>query len=236
MNVAIDEGGGELPNDTSLALNGPRSEEISQNFPRDEDFEENEIMQSVVQHDSDGYGGNDCNVIFDCNSGDDAKLTGDEGSAEENLQIFEENFPRGDGGAPGILVPPAAMADQNAAILRRTSSKASRRAKKMVGVSGSENAPAQSAVEVSEWGEVDLVIWPDNDTKNVGKHAARGVLNLPRDFGVQENQRGEVVSRTGRLSTFFRYFLHLRWLKWWFQRRKNTWIGLLTCKNHLQAS
>ena len=51
MNVAIDEGAGELPNDTSLALNGPRSEEISQNFPLDEEFEENEIMQSVVQHD-----------------------------------------------------------------------------------------------------------------------------------------------------------------------------------------
>ena len=69
MNVPIDEGSGELPIDTSLALNGPRSEEISQNLPCDEDFEENEIMQSVVQHDSDGYGDNDCNVIFDCNNG-----------------------------------------------------------------------------------------------------------------------------------------------------------------------
>ena len=78
MNVAIDEGAGELPNDTSLACNGPRSEEIPQNFPLDEEFEENEIMQSVVQHDSDGSGDNDCNVIFDCNSGDEAKLTGDE--------------------------------------------------------------------------------------------------------------------------------------------------------------
>ena len=120
MNVAIDEGSGELPNDTSLALNGPRSEELSQNFPRDEEFEENDIMQSIVETDSDGYGGNDCNVIFDVNSGEDAKLTGDEGSEEENLQNSEENFPRRDGGAPGILVPPASMADPNASKLRRT--------------------------------------------------------------------------------------------------------------------
>ena len=129
MNVAVDEGSGELPNDTSLALNGPRSEEISQNFSRDEEFEQNEIMQSVVDNDSDGYGGNDYNVIFDCNSGDDAKLTGDEGSGEEILQNSGENFLRGDGGAPGITVPPAALADQNAAISRRTSSKVSMRAK-----------------------------------------------------------------------------------------------------------
>ena len=114
MYVAIDQGAGELPNDTSLALNGPNSEEISQIFPLDEEFEENEIMQSVVQHDSDGYGDNDYNVIFDCDSGDDAKLTGDEGSDEENLQNSGENFPRGDGGALGIVVPPAAMADPNA--------------------------------------------------------------------------------------------------------------------------
>ena len=57
----------------------------------------------------------------------------------------------------------------------------------MVGVPGSENAPAQSAVEVSEWGEIDLVLWPINDTMFVGKDAARGVLNLPRDRGVKEN-------------------------------------------------
>ena len=73
-------------------MNGPRSEEISQNFPLDEEFEENEIMQSVVQHDSDDHGDNGCNVIFDCNSGDDAKLTGDEGSGEENLQILKNFF------------------------------------------------------------------------------------------------------------------------------------------------
>ena len=95
MNVAIDQGAGEFPNDTSLAFNGPRSEELSQNFPRDEEFEENEIMQAVVANNSDGYGDNDCNVIFDCNSGDDAKLTGDEGSGEENLQNSGETFPKG---------------------------------------------------------------------------------------------------------------------------------------------
>ena len=136
MNVAIDQGAVELPNDTSLASNGPRSEEISQIFPLDEEFEEDDIMQSVVQHDSDGYGDNDCNVIFDCNSGDDAKLTGDEGRGEVNFQNSGGNFPRGDGGAPGIMVPPAALADQNAAISRRTSSKAFRRALRMVGVPG----------------------------------------------------------------------------------------------------
>ena len=206
MNVAIDEGSGELPNDTSLALNGPRSEEISQNFSRDEEFEQNEIMQSVVDNDSDGYGGNDCNVIFDCNSGDDAKLTGDEGSGEENLQIFEENFPRGDGGAPGILVPPAAMADQNATISRRSQTKASRRAQRMVGVPGSENAPAQAAVEVSDWYNADLVVWPKNDTKFVGKDAVRGALNLPRDCGVKENQRGEGCEQNRKAFNFFSLF------------------------------
>ena len=54
MNVAIDQGAVELPNDTSLALNGPGSEELSQNFSRDEEFEENDIMQAVVANDSDG--------------------------------------------------------------------------------------------------------------------------------------------------------------------------------------
>ena len=153
MNVAIDEGAGELPNDTSLALNGPRSGEISTNYSHDEVFGTNDISQSVLQNDSDCYGEDDCNVIFDCNGGDEAKLTGDDGSGDENSQISEENFSRGDGGAPGILVPPAAMADQNAAISRRTSTKASRRALRMVGVPGSENAPAQSAVEVSDWND-----------------------------------------------------------------------------------
>ena len=128
MNVAIDQGAVELPNDTSLASNGPRSEEISQISRLDEEFEENEILQAVVANDSNGYGDNDCNVIFDCNSGDDAKLTGDEGSGEENLQNSGGNFPRGDGGAPGIMVPPAAMADPNASKLRRAQSKGSKRA------------------------------------------------------------------------------------------------------------
>ena len=68
INEAFDRGAGQLPNDTSLALNGPPREEISQNFPLDEGFEENEIMQSVVQHDSDGYREDDCNVIFDRNN------------------------------------------------------------------------------------------------------------------------------------------------------------------------
>ena len=76
----------------------------------------------------------------------------------------------------------------------------------MVGVSGSENAPAQSAVEVSDWGEVDLVIWPDNDTKNVGKHAARGVLNLPRDCGVQETSEERLCAEQEGFQLFFAFY------------------------------
>ena len=86
---------GELHNDNSHALNGPRSGEISTNYPLDKVFGTNDISQSLVQHHSDCYGEDDCNVVFDCNSGDDAKLTGDEGSGEENLQNSGENFPKG---------------------------------------------------------------------------------------------------------------------------------------------
>ena len=208
MNVAIDQGGGELPNDTSLASNGPRSEEISHNFSRDEEFEQNEIMQSVVDNDSDGYIGNDCNVIFDCNSGDDAKLTGDEGSGEENLQNSRGNFPRGDGGAPGIMVPPAAMADPNASKLRRDQSKGSKRAQMMVGGPESVIAPAQPALEVNGWAPVDEVVWPNNDTKFVRKDAVRGVLNLQRDSRVKENQRGDGCEQNRKAFNFFFSFFH----------------------------
>ena len=81
------------------------------------------------------------------------------------MQISDEIFPRGDGGAPGIMVSPAATADQNAPFSRRSQTKASTRAQRMVGVPGSENAPAQAAVEVSDWYNADLVVWPNNDTK-----------------------------------------------------------------------
>ena len=206
MNVAIDQGAGELPNDTSLASNGPRSEEISQNFPLDEEFEGNDVMQSVVQHDSDGYGDNDCNAIFDSNSGDEAKLTGDEGSGEENLQNSGENFPRGLGGASGIMVPPAAMTDPNASKLRRAQSKGSKRAQMMVGGPESVIAPAQPAVEVNVWAPVDEVVWPNNDTKFVGKDAVRGALNLPRDCGVKENQQGEGCEQNRKAFNFVSLF------------------------------
>ena len=82
------------------------------------------------------------NVMFDYNSEGEVKHASDEGSGNENLQNSEEKFQRGDGGAHGIFVPLAAMADQNADITCRTSAKASRRAQRMVGVPGSENAPA----------------------------------------------------------------------------------------------
>ena len=73
----------------------------------------------------------------------------------------------------------------------------------MVGVPGSENAPAPSAVEVSEWGDVDLVLWPNNDTMFVGQDAARGVLNLPRDCGVKENLRGEGCEQNRKAFNLF---------------------------------
>ena len=127
-------------------------------YLHDEELRFLKNLQTLVQEDSDGYGEDNRNVMFEYDSEGEAKHASDEGSGDENLQNFEENLQRGDGGAPGSFVPPAAMADQNAGIWRRTSAKASRRAQRMVGVPGSENAPAQPAVEVSEWGDVDLVI------------------------------------------------------------------------------
>ena len=96
--------------------------------------------------------------MFKCKSDGEAIYSSDDGSGNENVRNSEEFFPRGDGSAPGILVPPAAMADQNATILRRAQFKVSRRAQRTVGVPGSENAPAHAAVELSEWGEVDIVV------------------------------------------------------------------------------
>ena len=104
------------------------------NYLHGEELRFHENFQTLVQEDSDGYGEDDRNFMFESDSEGEVKHASDEGSGDDNLQNFEENLQRGDGGAPGIFVPPAAMADQNAAISRRTSAKASRRPKIMVGV------------------------------------------------------------------------------------------------------
>ena len=84
------------------------------------------------------------------------------------MQNSKEMFSRGDGGAPGILVPPVAMANQDASKLHRSKSKASKSARMMVGGPESVIAPAQPAVEVnvSGWAPVDEVVWPNNDTNS----------------------------------------------------------------------
>ena len=71
-------------------------------------------------------------------------------------------------------------------------------------------APAQPAVEVNGWAPVDEVVWPNNDTKFVGKDAMRGVLNLHRDSGVKENQRGEGCEQNRKAFNFFFAFFHPR--------------------------
>ncbi len=131
------------------------------NYPHGEELRLNAILEFFVQHDSDGYGEDDCNVMFQCSSDGEAIYTSDEGSGDEILGNSEQKFPRGDGGAPGIFVPPAAMADQNAPKARRTQSKVSKRAQRMVGVPESKTAPAQAAVEVNVWGAVDEFVWPN---------------------------------------------------------------------------
>ena len=52
------------------------------------------------------------------------------------------------------------------------------------------------------------MVWPSDDTKFqvVGKDAVRGALNLPRDCGVKENQRGEGCKQNRTAFNFFSLF------------------------------
>ena len=59
MDEASDQEVPELLNDASHALNGPLSEEISMNYFHGEELRFHEILQTLVQEDSDGSGEDD---------------------------------------------------------------------------------------------------------------------------------------------------------------------------------
>ena len=92
MDEASDEEVRELLNDALHASNGPRSEEISTNYLFPEQLRMHQILQSLVQEDSDGYGEDDRNVLFEYNSEGEVKNASDEGSGEENLQFSKNIF------------------------------------------------------------------------------------------------------------------------------------------------
>ena len=116
-------------------------------------------------------------LCFKCNSDGEIFRTSDDASGGEISGNFKQNFIGGDGGAlallflPRLLVWPIRMRPKRAALNQ----------KHLRECKGCLEIQMQPAVEVNVWGAVDREVWPDNDTKFVGKDAVRGVLNLPRD-------------------------------------------------------